>query len=226
MSSTQPAPWNLRFLCMLCAALLFTSAHLRAQAGESDQPTSTATPASSGSRGRETQHQEAGSVEATAPAIRDRIFLRQAAANRMLALKVSELVQHKSISDEIKDFATHLIAEHSSLDDGLRAVAESQGVMLPVKLPPRELMVYERLNNLSGEEFDREYIRTVAEGEHRALRDFRSEAANTLDESLRTTVQNGTKLIRQQMVAADQIVRNKGVQTSRPAKVAASDLPQ
>ena len=226
MFKLQPAPQNVKRLCMLCAVLTLMSAPLLAQSGETDQVTSTPTAESASSRGRETQAHEAGSVEASVTAMRDRIFLRQAVTSGMLQLQVSELAQKKASGQDVRQYATHLVADHSRLEDGLRAAAESQGVMLPTKLPLREQAVVDHLSSLSGEEFDRDYVRTIVEDHHRDIREFRSEAANTSDESLRSTVQNGTKILHQQMVAADQIARSKGLQSIHPEKVAASDGPR
>ena len=98
--------------------------------------------------------------------------------------------------------------------------------MLPTKLQSREQTIYERFQKLSGEEFDREYIRTTLEDHRRDLREFHSEAAGTPDQSLRTTVQDGARLLHQQLAAADQLARSRGSQNARPAKVADSIPPR
>ncbi len=227
MTSTRAFRSMLRSICFPLAALALVTVPIAGQSAEADPTTSPSAPGPATSRGgRETPHHEAGSVEASAPAMRDKMFLRQAVTGGMLEVKLSELAQRKASGDDVKEFATHLIADHSRMDDSLRAAGESQGVMLPTKLPPQEQTVYERLNGLSGEEFDREYIKKIAEDHHRDLREFRSEAASTPDDKLRTTVQDGTKMIHQHMVTADQIARSKGVQTAYPARVAASTSPQ
>ena len=226
MSSRHTSPCKLRLIGVSLGGLLLLARPSLSQVTEADAPSSQSSADSMNPRGPETPHHEAGSVEASAPAMRDKLFLRRAVTSGMLEVKLSELAQHKASSIDVKDFATHLVADHSRMDEGLRSAAEAQGVMLPTKLSAQEQAIYERLNSLSGEDFDREYIRTMAEDHHRDLREFRSEAVSTPDASLRATVQDGTKMIHQHMVTADQIARSKGVQEVHPARVAAASQPQ
>lgn len=226
MSSRHTSPCKFRLIGISLAGFLLLARPALSQGIEADSPSSQSSADSMNPRGSETQHHEAGSVEASAPAMRDKLFLRRAVTSGMLEVKLSELAQHKASSDDVKDFAMHLVVDHSKMEEGLRSAAEAQGVMLPTKLPAQEQTVYDRLNNLSGEDFDREYIRTMAQNHHRDLRDFRSEAVSTPDGSLRATVQDGTKMIHQHMVVVDQMARSKGVQEVRPARVAAASQPQ
>ena len=96
MSSSHLISRTLKSLYMLCSMLAFCSMPLFAQTAESDPATSLPTTEAAGSSGRETQPHETGSVEASAPAMKDRIFLRQAVTHGMLQVKLSELAQQKA----------------------------------------------------------------------------------------------------------------------------------
>ncbi len=226
MSSRRTSHWTSGLIGISLAGLLLLARPLLSQSSEGEATSTQSSPDSANPRGRETQHQEAGSVEASAPAMRDKLFLRQAVANGMLELQLSQLAQRKASGEDVKEFAARLVVDHSRMEEALRSAAETQGVMLPTRLPSQERAVYERVNGLSGDAFDREYIKTIANNHHRDLREFRSEAASTSDAALRTTVQDETKTIHQHMVVADQIARSKGVQNAGPARVATSSPPQ
>ena len=226
MSLRRTSHWTLALVGIPLSGLLLLARPSFSQSSEGEATSPQSSQDAANPRGRETQHQEAGSVEASAPAMRDKLFLRQAVASGMLEMQLSLLAQRKASGDDVKEFAAHLVADHSRMEEALRSAAEAQGVMLPTKLPSQEQAVYERVNGLSGDAFDREYIKTIADNHHRDLREFRSEGASTLDTNLRTTVQEETRTIHQHMVVADQIARSKGVQNARPARVAASSPPQ
>ena len=225
MSSRRTSHWTLALISLSLGVLFLLVRPSLSQSSEGEATSPQSSQDAANPRGRDTQHQEAGSVEASAPGMRDKLFLRQAVASGMLEMQLSQLAQRKASGDDVKEFAAHLVADHSGMEESLRSAAEAQGVMLPRKLPPQEQGVYERVNALSGEAFDREYIKTIADNHHRDLREFRSEAASTLDTSLRTTVQDETRMIHQHMVVADQLARSKGIQSARPARVAASSTP-
>ena len=226
MSSHRSCHWTLGLIAISLSGFFLLAQPSLSQSPDGEATSTQSSSDSANPRGRETQHQEAGSVEASAPAMRDRLFLRQAVASGMLEMQLSQVAQRNAAGEDVKKFAANLIADHSQMETALRSAAEAQGVMLPTRLPQQEQIVYDRVSGLSGEAFDREYITTIADCHHRALREFRSEAGTTLDADLRTTVQDETKTIRQRMVVADQIARSKGVQNGRPARVAASSPPQ
>ena len=221
MSTRRTSHQAILLVGVSLTGLLLLARPSLSQNSEGEATSSQSSPDSLNSRGRETHHQEAGSVEASAPAMRDKLFLRQAVASSMLEVQLSNLAQRKASSDDVKEFATHLTTDQPKMEEALRSAAEAQGVMLPTKLPPPEQAVFDRLSGLSGESFDREYIKTVADNHHRDLKEFRSEAASTPDAHLRITVQDETRTVHQHMVAADQIARSKGLPNIRPGRTTA-----
>ena len=223
MSLSHAAHIAFRSTLLACAVLLSSSFSL-SQTSESD-PTS---PSITGSapRSGDVQHRETGSVEATVPAMKDKMFLRSATMGGMFEVQLSELALRKSTSDDVKQCAGMMIADHTKIIESLRASAESQGVRLPNKLPPRERTIYEQLSALSGEEFDRQYIKILTEDHHKDLREFRSEIVSTQDEILRSVVQQATATLHRHMILADHLAQAKGVQVNRPRGVAASATPQ
>ena len=167
-------------------------------------------------------HHEAGSVEASGPALRDKLFLREATKSGRSETKLSELALSKTSDAGVKQLAGSIIADHTKISEGLNSAAESQGVMLPTKASPREQAVFERLNALSGEDFDREYLKAIMEDHTKDLHNFRLEAASTQDIVLRDVVQNALAMLHHHMVLADQIARTTGIQTTHPGRVVAS----
>ena len=187
---------------------------LVAQSSESDatQSQTSANPQSSAGPG---QHHEAGGAEFSGTELRDKMFLRKAAADGLLEVQLGKLAQAQSQSEDVKQLGQRMVDDHTRLNETMKPIAEAQGVMLPTKLPPKEQATYERMKGLSGEEFDREYIKAMAEGHHADLRAFRSESVSTQDASLREATEAGAKTIREHMVAVDAMARAKGIPVGR-----------
>ena len=200
-----------RLLPLLLAGSVVFTLPLCGQTSESDptQPQTTASTDNTRVRG---QHHDAGSIEASGPELKDKMFLRKATADGMLEVKLGELAQSKSQSDDVKQMGRHMADDHTKINEAMQPIAEAQGVMLPTKLPPKEQATFDRLNGLTGDEFDREYLKAMVAGHHADLHEFRSEAANTQDATLREATQNAAKTIREHTVAVDALARSKGIE--------------
>jgi putative membrane protein len=58
----------------------------------------------------------------------------------------------------VKDLAQKMVDDHTALNKDMASVADSLGVMLPKKMPKDDQAEYDKLNGLSGKDFDTEYL--------------------------------------------------------------------
>ncbi|HZY62686.1 MAG TPA: DUF4142 domain-containing protein [Edaphobacter sp.] len=144
--------------------------------------------------------------------IKDKMFLRKAAEGGLAEVQFGKLATQKAVSEDVKTFAQKMVDDHSEFSKGLEPVADSMGVKLPTHLSKEDQAEYEKLNGLSGEEFDNEYLTVMVRDHHKDLRAFRLEAANAQDPALRNTIVKGEHMIHEHMVMADKLAKNKGLQ--------------
>ena len=210
-----------------CALLLslflgLSLASSSAQSPETESTTPQANTGVSGARGQETSHHEAGSVEVSQAALRDRHFLRKAMASGFEEAELSRLILGKTTDEDIKRMATQVIADQTRINESLKAAAEAQGVMLPTKLSPSAKNAFQKLASLSDEELSRKYVVTLAEDRRRDLSEYRLEAAATEEERLRDALLAASRIIHDHMVAARQIARAKDISLQPAANVETS----
>ncbi len=130
-------------------------------------------------------------------------------ASRPLAL--SERAAQKASGEDVKAFAQKMVEDHSKLNLDIAQVADSMGVMLPKSMNKEDQAEYDKLNALSGNDFDMEYLTFMVKDHHKDLHAFRIEAASPTDPALHETVVKAAGLIHDHTVTVDKLARAKGV---------------
>jgi putative membrane protein len=91
----------------------------------------------------------------------DQRFVQTSAQSDMGEVKLGQLAQEKAVSQTVKDFAARMVADHSKAGQQLKEIASSRNVTLPDYLSSKDQALYDRLSKLSGQQFDREYMRAM-----------------------------------------------------------------
>ena len=143
---------------------------------------------------------------------KDKMFLRQAAEGGIAEVQFGQLAAQKGGSDDVKAFGQKMVDDHSALNKEIADAADSAGVMLPKRINKTDQAEYDKLNGLSGDEFDTEYLILMVKAHHQDLREFRLEAAGTEDPALRETVMKAQKLIHEHLVMVDSLAKSKGIE--------------
>ena len=196
---------------VLCSGVLLaqtdpsTGQPATSQSGLQQQNPSSATHAASASQ--ESSSGPSGNAET----MKDRIFLRKAAEGGMAEIQFGQLASQKAGSDDVKSFAQKMVTDHTELNSEMKPFAESLGVHTPKKLNSKDQAEYDKLNGLSGDEFDREYLACMLKDHHEDLREFRKESENTPDPSLKAAVDKGEVVILQHTHMVTVLAKSKGV---------------
>jgi putative membrane protein len=143
--------------------------------------------------------------------MKDKMFLRKAAQGGMAEVKLGQLAAQKGSTDDVKAFGQKMVDDHTRLNNDMAPIADSMGVRLPTNLNKEDQAEYDKLNGLSGNDFDMEYLSFMVKDHHKDLHEFRQEAASTTDPTLQTAVNNATKVIHEHSMMVDKLAREKGV---------------
>jgi putative membrane protein len=143
--------------------------------------------------------------------MKDKMFLRKAAAGGLTEVQLGQLAVQKAGSDDVKAFGQKMVDDHTKLNSELAPIADSMGVRLPKSMNKEDQAEYDKLNGLSGNDFDTEYLSFMIRDHHKALRQFRNEAASTSDPTLRDAVTKGEEVIHEHMVIVVKLAHDKGV---------------
>jgi putative membrane protein len=132
-------------------------------------------------------------IPATAKAATDddKKFLAMAAQSDQNEIALSTVAQHKATNPAVKAFAEKMIAEHTKMTDSMKPFAESWGLTPPTGPDSDHQSALEKLNGLSGADFDKEYISDMVTDHSKALSAFTTEAKDTKDVKFKAAVIKG-----------------------------------
>jgi putative membrane protein len=127
-------------------------------------------------------------VPGTALSSSDRKFIEEAARGGMAEVELGKLAAQKGASSEVKRFGQRMVDDHSKANDELQQVASRKGVNLPNDMDAASKREYDKLQKLSGREFDQEYMKSMVSDHKKDVKDFQKEQKAAKDADLKTFV--------------------------------------
>jgi putative membrane protein len=108
-------------------------------------------------------------------------FLTKAMEANAAEVKLGELAQSKAQDQRVKDFAAMIVKDHTMALDKMQMLMEqrlnakvsrAKVDWHTIQLTKMHQQTFDRLSKLSGNDFDREFIKTMVAGHQAAVRDF------------------------------------------------------
>jgi putative membrane protein len=202
---------------VIAAAVLLLSPVLAAQDPTlNPQPQSMGQPASPSSSTNATQASSAsmrdslGAPGETGQQMMDQKFVRNAAAGGIADVKLGTLAAQKG-GPSVKDLGQKMVDDHTALNKGMASVADSLGVMLPKKMTKDDQAEYDKLNGLSGKDFDTEYLTYIVKAHRENLHAFYMEASLASDPNLQTEVLKGMFTMHQHLGMINKAAADEGI---------------
>lgn len=88
-------------------------------------------------------------------------FAEQAAISNMAEIQLGQLAQQKAQDPEVKQFAQMMVDQHTQAQNQLQQAASTSGISLPTSLDSKHQKIQDKLSNLSGPDFDKEYMKVM-----------------------------------------------------------------
>ena len=156
-----------------------------------------------------------GAPGETGQQMRDEQFVRNATEEGIANVKLSQLAIQKG-SPAIKQLAQTMMDDHTAINKDLAIVADSMGVILPRRMSRDQQAEYDKLDRLSGKDFDAEYVTFMARGHFQDLHAFYSEANSAADSALQQQVLKGLKTLHDHLGLIRDTAKNEGIALPPP----------
>lgn len=114
----------------------------------------------------------------------DHKFAMEAAMGGMAEVEMGRLAAQKGASDEVRQFGQRMVDDHSKANEELMRVASSKG-MTPPTLDAKHRAAMQKLSALSGEKFDKEYVKMMVGDHKKDVSEFQKEANRGADPDLK-----------------------------------------
>jgi putative membrane protein len=135
----------------------------------------------------------------------DRQALQRMALADMAEIEAGKVAAQKASNPEVKKFAEHMVKEHSQMLDEGGKLAQSKGVKPPAAPDKKHQNALEKLQGLSGDEFDRRYMRQMVRDHEDALKLADKTAKAAKDPELKAHAEKGAPHIKEHLAMARRI---------------------
>lgn len=135
-------------------------------------------------------------------------FLKSALQADMGEIQLAQLAVQKASSGDVKQLAQHLLDDQTKINDELSEKAKEFGVHLEKDMSKKDRQTMSKLQGLSGEQFDNNYIVAIAKDHKKSGDDFKDEGSSTKDHTLKAIVQRDYDVLRQDLQMIDQTLES------------------
>jgi putative membrane protein len=157
--------------------------------------------------GRDQMGQQDMSAENAAMAGGDKLFVSKTLEGGMAEVQLGQLAAQKSQSDDVNQFGQKMVADHTQMGDQMKPIAEQLGVVPPSQTSKKDRKEMEKLQGLSGQDFDRAYITMMVTDHRKDLKEFKEEAQTARDPKLKDAVTQGVNVVSQHLQMIEQIAK-------------------
>ncbi len=140
----------------------------------------------------------------------DKQFLTTASLSDYTEITFSQLALQKSSNAQVKAYAQKMITDHQMLEQKMLPFAQQMGVTPATALDSQHQQLYDQLNQLSGTDFDKQYMSAMDTDHHKSLDNFKTEETSTQVRQMKPVVKQGEKVVAQHTEMADKMVKKMG----------------
>jgi putative membrane protein len=115
----------------------------------------------------------------------DSEFATKAAEGGMAEVKISKLAVNKASAPEVKTFAQKMVSDHTKANMELKQLAAKKSLTLPAKIDDDHQKAYDKLASLTGEDFDKQYMKAMTDDHDDTVKLFKDEMNNGQDAELK-----------------------------------------
>ena len=143
----------------------------------------------------------------------ERKFIEAAAMGGMAEVEMGKLAQQKGSSQPVKDFGARMAQDHGKANEELKALATSKGIQLPGGIDAEHQHKMERMQKLSGADFDKAYMKDMLADHKKDVSEFRKQAKSAKDQDLKAFASKTLPTLEEHLKLAQQT--EKAVKTAK-----------
>jgi putative membrane protein len=141
----------------------------------------------------------------------DAAFYKKAAEGGISEVEAGNLAQSKGNSQKVKDFGAMMVKDHSAANDKLKALATTKDVTLPTTSSVRQMATKAKLEVLTGDTFDKSYIKGQIEAHQNTVALFRKEISSGQDPDAQAFAKATLPTVRAHLKSINAIAADAGV---------------
>ena len=143
----------------------------------------------------------------------DASFYKHAAEGGLAEVQAGQLAQNKGNSQQVKDFGAMMVKDHTAANDKLQQLASSKNITLPTTASVGQMAEKAKLDVLSGETFDKSYVKGQVKAHRDTIALFRKEISSGQDPDAKAFASATLPTVKSHLKAITAIATDMGIQT-------------
>jgi len=135
----------------------------------------------------------------------DRAFINKAATAGAAEVELGRVATLRAARPSVRSFGERMVIDHSRSNAELAAFAQSKGLALPTLLEPSQQVMRDRLNALSGADFDRAYMSEMVRDHTADIALFERAADVSADPDVKAWAARSLPMLRDHLALARQV---------------------
>lgn len=153
----------------------------------------------------------------------DRKFIQEAALGGLMEAELGKVALRKSSNDRVREMAQHIVDDHTRANERLQALAQAKGAETPDQLDAKHQKQVDKLQKLSADRFDREYVALMVSDHKEDIKAFRTAEAHAGDADLKRFAAGTLPTLEQHLRMAESAKQAAAGHSISPPHVAAPD---
>lgn len=138
-------------------------------------------------------------------------FLEKAAEGQQAEIAMGRLASERAGDEQVKQFGTQMMEDHQKASKEIQLLAIKEGVVLPTELTGKHKDKQEEFAQLSGDAFDRAYIRYMLRDHQKDVKEFERHSKAIRAPRVQRWAEETLPLLRQHLQTAQRIASSIGV---------------
>jgi putative membrane protein len=127
-----------------------------------------------------------GAAGASPSKVDDKKFVKDAALGGMTEVELGKVASQKASDEKVKEFAQKMVDDHTKANEQLKEIASKSNIQVPDSLDSKHRSRIDKLSKLSGEEFNKAYVKDQLKDHQTDVREFSDEAQNGTDPNVKS----------------------------------------
>ncbi|MBS1805058.1 MAG: DUF4142 domain-containing protein [Acidobacteria bacterium] len=146
---------------------------------------------------------------ASAKALSDQQFVDFAAQTDMMEANLGQLAANAASSQQVKDYASTLVTEHTTDYGQLSTAAKQTGLNVPNAIDTEHNKMLAPFQKLKGSAFDHRYAQEMVMGHTKAIEMYKKEAADGQNDALKSYAQAALPVLEKHLSGAKDLEKAK-----------------
>ncbi len=146
-----------------------------------------------------------GSGTAGARGMNDRDFVKKTSDGDLMEISLGRLAEHQATDPDVKRFGERMIKDHTQGMHQLQSLASKIGLEVSRDMDREEQDMVHHLSTLKGSDFDRAFMKHMAEDHKEDIQMFERMAKESANPELRNYARQTLPLLREHLQMAEDI---------------------